>query len=71
MAQPGADQGLQVDSLFDITYPDITFNIVNEKTQAPKGTTGLPSNVTIRYHHGLVAPTDEALKPLLMNTWSA
>ncbi len=59
--QPGADLGLAVDSLFDISYPDLTFSIVNERTLAPKGVTGLPSNVTIRYHHGLVAPTDAAM----------
>ncbi|MBN2611234.1 MAG: fasciclin domain-containing protein [Bacteroidales bacterium] len=59
--QPGAELGYEVDSLFDISYPDLAFDIINEKTKAPKGTIGLPSNVSIRYHHGLVAPTNEAL----------
>ena len=59
--QPGAEQGYIVDSLFDVTYPELTFNIVNEKTKAPSGTMGLPGNVSIRYHHGLIAPTNEAL----------
>lgn len=58
--QPGADQGYVVDSLFDITYPELAFNITNEETGAPSGTLGLPGNVSIRYHHGLVAPTNEA-----------
>lgn len=58
--QPGADQGLVVDSLFDLTYPDLTFNIVSEKTKAPASGTGLPSEVTIRFHHGLLAPTNDA-----------
>ena len=58
--QPGADQGFKVDSLFDITYPELAFDITNEKTKAPSGTMGLPENVTIRYHHGLIAPTNEA-----------
>ncbi len=58
--QPGADLGLEVDSLFNLTYPDLAFNIANERTQAPPGTFGLPSDVAIRYHHGLVAPTNEA-----------
>jgi uncharacterized surface protein with fasciclin (FAS1) repeats len=58
--QPGADQGEVVDSLFDITYPELTFDITSEKTKAPEGTTGLPGNVSIRYHHGLIAPTDAA-----------
>ncbi|MBN2215661.1 MAG: fasciclin domain-containing protein [Bacteroidales bacterium] len=59
--QPGAELGYEVDSLFDITYPALAFDICNEKTQPPSGTFGLPSNVTIRYHHGLIAPTNEAL----------
>ncbi len=58
--QPGADQGEVVDSLFDITYPELTFDITSEKTKAPEGTTDLPGNVSIRYHHGLIAPTDAA-----------
>ena len=58
--QPGADLGLAVDSLFDLTFPDLTFNIAAEETSSPPGTHGLPDNVTIRYHHGMIAPTDEA-----------
>jgi uncharacterized surface protein with fasciclin (FAS1) repeats len=58
--QPGADQGEVVDSLFDITYPLLTFDFTSEKTKAPSGTLGLPGNVSIRYHHGLIAPTDAA-----------
>lgn len=60
ITQPGAEQGFSVDSLFDITYPELAFAITNELTKAPGGTLGLPSTVTIRYHHGLVAPTNEA-----------
>ena len=63
--QPGADEGLSVDSLFDLTYPDLTFDINAEKTNPPRGTTGLPQNVTIRYHHGLMAPTNQALSEFL------
>jgi uncharacterized surface protein with fasciclin (FAS1) repeats len=63
--QPGADQGAKVDSLFNLTYPQLVFDINNEKTKPPKGALGLPSNVTIRYHHGIVAPTDEAFDRLI------
>jgi uncharacterized surface protein with fasciclin (FAS1) repeats len=59
--QAGYELGLEVDSLFDINYPDLTFDILNERTKAPAGTTGLPGNVSIRYQHGLVAPTNEAM----------
>lgn len=58
--QPGAKLGLDVDSLFRLRFPDLTFNFTNEETIPPRGSIGLPSNVTIRYHHGLIAPTDEA-----------
>lgn len=64
-AQPGADQGLKVDSLFNLRYPQLAFDINSEKTKAPKGTLGLPSDVTIRYHQGIVAPTDEAFNQLI------
>jgi uncharacterized surface protein with fasciclin (FAS1) repeats len=63
--QPGADLGLQVDSLFDLSYPALAFDILNEKTTPPTGTYGLPSNVTIRYHHGVFAPTNEAFEQLV------
>jgi uncharacterized surface protein with fasciclin (FAS1) repeats len=63
--QPGAEQGLKVDSLFDLSYPQMTFNIYNEKTRAPSGTMGLPADVTIRYHHGLIVPTDEAFNEFI------
>ena len=60
--QPGAEQGLQVDSLFDLRFPQLAFNICNERTHPPSGTFGLPANVTIRYHHWLIAPTNEAFE---------
>jgi len=64
-AQPGAEQGLKVDSLFNLRYPQLVFDINSEKTKPPKGVFGLPGNVTIRYHHGIVAPTNEALSQLV------
>lgn len=63
--QPGAEQGLKVDSLFNLRYPQLIFDINSEKTKAPRGVFGLPGNVTIRYHHGIVAPTNEALDQLV------
>ena len=63
--QPGADLGLKVDSLFNLRYPQLVFDINSEKTKPPKGVFGLPSNVTIRYHHGIVAPTNEAFAQLI------
>jgi len=66
--QPGADQGRKVDSLFDLSYPLLAFNISSEKTSPPLGALGLPSNVTIRYHHGMVAPTNQAFDDFI-NTY--
>lgn len=63
--QPGAELGVEVDSLFDVTYPELAFDINNEETQPPAGTFGLPENVSIRYHHGMLAPTNEALDQLI------
>lgn len=63
--QSGADQGLQVDSLFNLRFPQLIFDINSEKTVAPRGSYGLPGNVTIRYHQGIVAPTDAALTSLV------
>jgi len=60
--QAGADQGQAVDSLFDLTFPTLAFNFNSERTSPPKGATGLPGNVTIRYHHGLMAPTNAAFQ---------
>jgi len=63
--QPGASEGLAVDSLFNLTFPELTFNLTSERTKAPAGVVGLPENVTYRYHHGMVAPTDEAFNELI------
>ncbi|HET6560212.1 MAG TPA: fasciclin domain-containing protein [Prolixibacteraceae bacterium] len=63
--QAGADEGLKVDSLFNLAYPQLVIDINSEKTKPPKGTFGLPGNVTIRYHHGIVAPTNEAFNQLV------
>lgn len=62
--QPGAEEGETVDSLFEITFPDLAFDVINEATTPPRGTYGLPSDVSIRYHHGVAAPTDDALLQL-------
>jgi hypothetical protein len=63
--QPGADEGLQIDSLFDLSYPDLAFDITDEETRAPAGGIGLPENVTIRFQNGLLAPTNDAFNKFL------
>jgi len=75
--QPGYAEGLKVDSLFNLTFPDLTFDITNERTDPPTGTFGLPANVTVRYHHGLIAPTNAAFSAFVdeylsgSNSWGS
>ncbi len=52
--QPGAEQGADVDTLYDVDYPDLLFNISSEINGK--------QNLTIREHHGLLAPTDNAFE---------
>jgi uncharacterized surface protein with fasciclin (FAS1) repeats len=61
-SQPGATSGQVVDSLFDISYPALTFDIINEATRSSDGVSLSGSNnLSVRYQNGLVAPTNEAL----------
>jgi uncharacterized surface protein with fasciclin (FAS1) repeats len=59
--QPEFQQGGEYDMLYDLSFPDLPVNIANEKTNPPRGTAGLPDDVTIRYHYGVIAPTNDAL----------
>ena len=63
--QPGAEEGLDVPDLYDLSYPQLTFDIQKELTG--KGRDGVNSTNTIRYHYGMVAPTDVAMKDLIDN----
>ncbi len=64
--QPGAEEGLQVDSLFELSYPVLAFDINNERTEAPPGMYNIPRDATtIRFHHGIIAPTDQAFSTFI------
>ncbi len=65
LRQTGAQEGLQVDSLFNLGFPELVFNVASERTQPPRGTFGLPENVTIRYHHGTLAPENKAFEDFI------
>jgi uncharacterized surface protein with fasciclin (FAS1) repeats len=58
--QPGAKEGLDVDTLYNLSFPDLVFSIHNELT-------GNVSNplFTYRDQHGLLAPTDEAFEEFI------
>jgi uncharacterized surface protein with fasciclin (FAS1) repeats len=55
--QEGAAAGENIDSLYNVRFPDLVFNIHSELT-------GFRGNqlLTLRDHHGLIAPTDQALE---------
>lgn len=53
-AQEGADQGAEVTQLYNLSYPEIGFNIHDELV-------GGGHNNTMERHPGLLAPTDEAM----------
>lgn len=61
--QPGADQGLEVPTLYDLDYQDLTFDIHEELTT--RGQNNVVA--TIRYHNGLLAPTNSAMQDLIDN----
>ncbi len=58
--QAGAEQGLEVDSLFELSFPHLTFDLNKERTSPPAGAYGMPSKVSSRYHHGIIAPNNQA-----------
>ena len=58
--QAGADQGLNIDTLYNLEYPDLVFNISSELT----GNTNNFRN-TLREHHGLIVPDDQAFDVFL------
>ena len=58
--QTGAEEGEDIDSLYNLGYPELVFNVHSEIT-------GNASNERNTYleHHGLMAPTDEALETFI------
>jgi len=58
MAQEGAEDGLEVEQLYDLKYPELGFDIHQEWTYNPNSSNA--SILTIEYHHGIVVPTNAA-----------
>lgn len=58
MNMPGFEGGSSVDTIFNMTFPDLTFNIRSEMSDP------LSSNNSISLHRGLIAPTNQALDDL-------
>lgn len=60
MAQEGADQGLEVDQLYNLTYPELGFGIHQELTTNPGNSNA--ANLTTEYHNGIIVPTNTAFQ---------
>jgi uncharacterized surface protein with fasciclin (FAS1) repeats len=63
--QPGAELGQDVPTLYDLSYPTLAFDIHKEITG--EGRDRVNTTNTIRYHYGIVAPTDAAMQWLIDN----
>ena len=61
--QAGAREGLKVDTLYSLSFPDLTFSINKEVT----GQVGSSVNYTLREHNSLIAPTNDAIEELYNN----
>ena len=59
--QPEAKAGKQFDTLYNLTYNELTFNLQDELT----GPNTNVSNYTTRYQNALLAPTDEAFQKFI------
>ncbi len=59
--QAGADEGLQVDTLYNLSYPELAFNIHSEIT----GSNENNAINSIQYHNSFFAPSNQALDAFL------
>lgn len=59
--QEGVDHGIEVQTLYDLDYDELVFDIHEEFTGNPLS----DEKTTTRYHHGILAPTNEALQDLI------
>jgi len=61
--QPGAKEGLEVPKLYNLDYPQLVFDINEELT----GRDIVDVKNTVRYHYGMLAPTNVAMQDLIDN----
>jgi uncharacterized surface protein with fasciclin (FAS1) repeats len=59
--QPAAREGKLYDSIYNLTFPDLLFNIHEERT----GPNTTVSKYTYAYHNALIVPTDDAFQRFL------
>ncbi|MBV5314623.1 MAG: fasciclin domain-containing protein [Prolixibacteraceae bacterium] len=60
LSQEGANEGLEVDQLNNLTYPTLAFNLFDEATHTT-------ARNSIAYHHAIFAPTNEAYFSFISN----
>lgn len=58
--QAGIELGLDIDSLYNLNYPELVFNIHSELTGNIKNFQN-----TLREHHGLIVPEDQAFETFI------
>ncbi len=61
--QEGVEEGFEVPILYDLDYDDLVFDIHEEMT----GRYIQDENTATRYHHGILAPTNQAFQDLIDN----
>jgi len=59
--QAGAEAGANIDTLFNLSFPELAFNINSEIT-GPSNSSTLGN---IQYHHGMLAPTNQAFSSFI------
>ncbi len=59
--QPGASMGLDVPTLYNLDYNSLVFDIHEELT----GRDAVDPVSTLRYHYGIIAPTNDAMQELI------
>ncbi len=70
-AQEGADEGAELETLFDLSYPELTINGIEMNIQDE---VVYSTKYTVEFHYGLLAPTDEAMVNFFndyLKTWGS
>jgi uncharacterized surface protein with fasciclin (FAS1) repeats len=64
LSQEGADEGLEVADLYNLSFPGLVFDI-HEEITSPSRKYNSSERYTVRYHYGLLAPTNQGFNDLI------
>lgn len=62
--QEGANEGLEVNDLYDLNYPTLAFNLLEEATASP-------DQYSVAYHNAFFAPNNEAYNTFISEVLTA